>query len=47
MYNEDPGFTRPFTLEELEKGTSSLKPGKSVGRDNIATEQVKTPKSRG
>ena len=32
---------RPFTLEELEKGISSLKPGKSVGLDKIATEQVK------
>ena len=28
-------------MEELEKGISGLKPGKSVGLNNIATKQVK------
>ena len=40
-YNSDPGFTRPFTLEELEAGISTLKSGKAIGLDNIATEQIK------
>ena len=40
-YSQDPGFTRPFNLEELEEGISKLKPGKAVGLDNIATEQIK------
>ena len=40
-YNSDPGFTRPFTLKELEAGISTLKPGKAIGLDNIANEQIK------
>ena len=40
-YSEDPGFTRPFIMEELETATSSLKPRKAIGLDNIATEQIK------
>ena len=40
-YNSDPGFKRPLTLEELEAGISTLTPGKAIGLDNIATEQIK------
>ena len=37
----DHGFTKPFTMEELEVGISNLKPGKAIGLDNIATEEIK------
>ena len=40
-YSKDPGHTQPMTMDELEKGISSLKPGKAIGLDNIATEQIK------
>ena len=40
-YSKDPGHTRPMTMEELEKGISTLKPGKAIGLDNISTEQIK------
>lgn len=40
-YGEDPGFTRPLTMGELEAGISTLKPGKATGLDKIATEQIK------
>ena len=40
-YGEDPGFTRPLTMGELEAGISTLKPGKAIGLDKIATEQIK------
>ena len=40
-YSKDPGFTRLFTMEELEKGFSTLKPGKAIGLNDIATEQIK------
>lgn len=40
-YIEDPAFTRQLTMEELEGGISILKPGKAIGLDNIATEQIK------
>ena len=30
-----------MTMEELEKGIASLKPGKAIGLDNISTEQIK------
>ena len=40
-YSEDPGYTSPFTMEELETAISSLKPGKAIGLDYIATEQIK------
>ena len=40
-YSSDPGFTRPFTLEELEAGIYTLKPGKAIGLYNIATEHIK------
>ena len=39
--SEDPGYTRPFTMEELINAISSLKPGKAIGLDDIATEQIK------
>ena len=39
-YSEDPGHTQPMTMEELEKGISSLKPGKAIGLDDISTEQI-------
>ena len=39
--SEDPGHTRPFTMEELINAISSLKPGKAIGIDDIATEQIK------
>ena len=38
---DDPGFTKPFTMLELESGISSLKSGKAILLDNIATEQIK------
>ena len=40
-YSKDPGHTRPITMGELEKGISSLKPGKASDLDNISTEQIK------
>ena len=40
-YPTDPGFTRPFTMIELETGIHILKPGKAVGLDNIVVEQIK------
>lgn len=40
-YIEDPGFTRPLTMEEMEARISTLKPGKAIGLDHIATEQIK------
>jgi hypothetical protein len=40
-YSGDPGFTRPFTMQELEEGIAKLQPGKAIGLDNIATEQLK------
>ncbi|KAJ4925239.1 hypothetical protein JOQ06_017974 [Pogonophryne albipinna] len=40
-YIEDPDFTRQLTMEELEGGISILKPGKAIGLDTIATEQIK------
>ena len=47
-YNNNPGFTQPFTMEELDTAISSLKPGKAVGLDNISTEQIKNfgPKTK-
>ena len=39
--SEDPGYTRSFTMEELINAISSLKPGKAIGLDDIATEQIK------
>ena len=39
--SENPGCTRPFTMEELINAISSLKPGKAIGLDDIATEQIK------
>ena len=38
-YRGDPSFTKPFTMQELEAGIA--KPGKVIGLDNIATEQLK------
>jgi hypothetical protein len=35
--SEDPGFTRPFTMEELAMGISTLKPGKAIGLDDLVT----------
>lgn len=40
-YSNGIGFTTPFIMEELENGISSVKPGKTIGLDNIATEQIK------
>ena len=40
-HSKDPGHTRPLTMEELNTGISSLKPGKAIGLDNISTEQIK------
>ena len=37
----DHGFTKPFTMEELDAGISALKPGKAIGLDKIATEEIK------
>ena len=37
---EDPGHTRPMNMEELEKGITSLKPGKAISLDNISTKQI-------
>ena len=40
-FSTGPGHTRPMTMEELENGISSLKPGKAIGLDDISTEQIK------
>ena len=37
----NPGFTKSFTMEELETGITTLKAGKAAGLDNISTEQIK------
>ena len=39
--SEDPGYTRTFTMDELINAISSLNPGKAIGLDDIATEQIK------
>ena len=40
-YSHDPGHTQPMTMEELEVGISSMKPGKANGLDSISTEQIR------
>ena len=33
-------------MEELDKVIACLKPGKAIGLDNIATEQIKDPRGK-
>ena len=40
-YPDDPGFTRAFTIAELDIGIRVLKNGKAPGLDDINTELVK------
>ena len=39
-FSDDPGFTKPFTLEELESAVTALQPGKAAGLDDISVEQI-------
>lgn len=36
----DPGFTKPFSMEELVTSINKLKPGKATGIDDMFTEQI-------
>ncbi|XP_072022738.1 uncharacterized protein [Amphiura filiformis] len=40
-YNEDQGFTNPFSMDELEERITSLKNGKACGLDDVSVEQMK------
>ena len=48
MYPGDLGFTRSFTVAELEDGITALKNGKAPGLDDIQTELIRHlgPKAR-
>ena len=40
-YTADQGLTSPLSMDELEKGITTLKNGKACGLDDISVEQIK------